>query len=156
MAQWVKSPPSVQAKWVWSLGQEYPWSRKWQLTPVFLPGKSHGQRSLVGYSPWVTKEFNKTSDLKTTTIPIPVGSLGLVFIINTQNGGIPRNAVWVLVPKCYSDITIPRPRIAPKRISVAKRTMRCVAVSKAWWVFWITIGAMFNGKVLSHRLKGIT
>ena len=29
-----------------------PWNRKWQLTPVFLPGKSHGQRSLAGYSPW--------------------------------------------------------------------------------------------------------
>ena len=29
-----------------------PWSRKWQPTPVFLPGKSHGQRSPVGYSPW--------------------------------------------------------------------------------------------------------
>ena len=33
-----------------------PWSRKWQPTPVFLPGKSHGQRSLVGYSPWGCKE----------------------------------------------------------------------------------------------------
>ena len=29
-----------------------PWRRKWQPTPAFLPGKSHGQRSLVGYSPW--------------------------------------------------------------------------------------------------------
>ena len=29
----------------------HPWGRKWQLTPVFLPGKSHGQKSLVGYSP---------------------------------------------------------------------------------------------------------
>ena len=29
-----------------------PWRRKWQSTPVLLPGKSHGQRSLVGYSPW--------------------------------------------------------------------------------------------------------
>ena len=28
------------------------WRRKWQPTPVFLPGKSHGRRSLVGYSPW--------------------------------------------------------------------------------------------------------
>ena len=28
------------------------WRRKWQPTPVFLPGKFHGQRSLVGYSPW--------------------------------------------------------------------------------------------------------
>ena len=32
-----------------------PWRRKWQPTPVFLPGKSHGQGSLVGYSPWGLK-----------------------------------------------------------------------------------------------------
>ena len=36
--------------------RKIPWRRKWQLTPVFLPGKSHGQRSLVGYSPWGQKE----------------------------------------------------------------------------------------------------
>ena len=35
-----------------------PWSRKWQSTPVFLPGKSHGQRNLVGYSPWGCKRTN--------------------------------------------------------------------------------------------------
>ena len=33
-----------------------PWKRKWQPTPVFLPGKSHQQRSLEGYSPWGHKE----------------------------------------------------------------------------------------------------
>ena len=33
------------------------WRRKWQPTPVFLPGKSHGQRSLVGYSPWGHKRI---------------------------------------------------------------------------------------------------
>ena len=33
-----------------------PWSRKWQSTPVFLPGKLHGQRSLVGYRSWSQKE----------------------------------------------------------------------------------------------------
>ena len=37
-----------------------PWSRKWQSTPVFLPGKSHGQKSLVGYSPWGHKELDMT------------------------------------------------------------------------------------------------
>ena len=31
------------------------WRRKWHPTPVFLPGKSHGQRSLAGYSPWIHK-----------------------------------------------------------------------------------------------------
>ena len=37
-----------------------PWRRKWQPTPVFLPGKSHGQRSLVDYSPWGCKEPDTT------------------------------------------------------------------------------------------------
>ena len=36
------------------------WRRKWQPTPVFLPGKSHGQRSLVGCSPWGRKESDTT------------------------------------------------------------------------------------------------
>ena len=35
-----------------------PWRRKWQPTPVFLPGKSHGQRSLEGYSAWGHKELD--------------------------------------------------------------------------------------------------
>ena len=34
-----------------------PWRRKWQPTPVFLPGKSHGQRSLAGFSPWGRKSW---------------------------------------------------------------------------------------------------
>ena len=36
------------------------WRRKWQPTPVFLPGKSHRQRSLVGYSLWAGKESDVT------------------------------------------------------------------------------------------------
>ena len=37
-----------------------PWRRKWQPSPVFLPEKSHGQRSLMGYSPWGCKELDTT------------------------------------------------------------------------------------------------
>ena len=37
-----------------------PWRRAWQPTPVFLPGESHGQRSLAGYSPWGHKESGTT------------------------------------------------------------------------------------------------
>ena len=37
-----------------------PWKRKWQPTQVFLPGESHGGRSLVGYSPWGCKELDMT------------------------------------------------------------------------------------------------
>ena len=38
--------------WVWSLGWEDTWRRKWLPTLIFLPGKLHGQKSLVDYSPW--------------------------------------------------------------------------------------------------------
>ena len=38
----------------------FPWRRAWQPTPVFLPGESHGQRSLVGCSPWGPKESDTT------------------------------------------------------------------------------------------------
>ena len=37
--------------------RKIPWRRKWQPMPVFLPGESHGQRSLVGYSPWGHQEL---------------------------------------------------------------------------------------------------
>ena len=40
-----------------------PWRRKWQSTPVFLPGESDGQRSLVGHSPWACKESDTTKPL---------------------------------------------------------------------------------------------
>ena len=46
--------------WVQSLGQEDPWTKAWQPTPVFLPGESHGQRSLKGYSLWGRKELDMT------------------------------------------------------------------------------------------------
>jgi len=39
------------------------WRRKWQPTPVFLPGKSHGWWNLVGYSPWGRKELDTTEQL---------------------------------------------------------------------------------------------
>ena len=44
------------------------WNRKWQPTPVFLPGKSHRQRSLVGYSPWDHKEPDMTEQLTHTKL----------------------------------------------------------------------------------------
>ena len=43
--------------------RKIPWRREWQSTPVFLPEESHGQRSLVGYSPWDYKEPDMTERL---------------------------------------------------------------------------------------------
>ena len=49
----------VMDREAWHVGK-IPWRRKWQPTPVFLPGESHGQRSLAGYSLWGRKEVNTT------------------------------------------------------------------------------------------------
>ena len=63
MFQKVKSLPAIRRPgfipWVREFG-EIPWRRKWLPTPVFLPGESHGQRSLVGYISWCHKELNIT------------------------------------------------------------------------------------------------
>ena len=61
-----------------------PWRRKWQPTPVFFPEKSHGQRSLVGYSPWghnesemiVTKHIHQRRQWHPTPVLLPGKSHG--------------------------------------------------------------------------------
>ena len=67
VAQTIKNPPAMQEIWVWSLGGKIPWKRKWQPTPVFLPGEFHGQWSLAGYSPRDHTESDWTEWLTHTT-----------------------------------------------------------------------------------------
>ena len=50
----------LQQTWVRSLGRENPMEEEMEPSAVFLPGKSHGQRSLAGYSPWGHKESDMT------------------------------------------------------------------------------------------------
>ena len=52
--------------------RKIPWNRKWHSTSVFLPGKSHGQRSLLGYSPWGHKRVGNDLAAKTTRAS-PIG-----------------------------------------------------------------------------------
>ena len=63
-----------EAQWEWHQRRGFhlwvrkmPWSRKWQPTSVFIPGKFYGQKSLVGYSPWAYKELGTTEWLNTHT-----------------------------------------------------------------------------------------
>ena len=63
VAQMVKHLPTMRETQLQSLGWKISWRRKWQPTPVFLPGKSHGWRNLVGYSPWGRKELDMTEQL---------------------------------------------------------------------------------------------
>ena len=65
VAQMVKRLLTMRETRVQSLGREdmISWRRKWQPTPVFLPGKSHGRKSLVGYSLWGRKDLDTTERL---------------------------------------------------------------------------------------------
>ena len=56
----------------------YCFSYTWQPTPVLLPGKFHGQRSLVGYSPWGRKESDTTERLHSFTVYKMVSSQAFV------------------------------------------------------------------------------
>ena len=55
-----KDLPAMQETRALSLGQGDPWRREQQSTPVYLPEVSHGQRSLVGYSPYGPKDLDMT------------------------------------------------------------------------------------------------
>ena len=63
VAQLVKHLPAMQETWFNSWVRKLPWRRKWQPTPVFLPGESHGRRGLVGYGSWNRSSWTRLSAL---------------------------------------------------------------------------------------------
>ena len=65
VAQRVKNLPAVQETGVQSLGGGDPCRKEWLPTPVFLSGKFHGHRSLVGYCSWGCKELDTTEQIHT-------------------------------------------------------------------------------------------
>ena len=67
--------------WMWKI----PWKREWPPTPVFLPGKSHGQRSLAGYSPWSHKWVRHVLVTNTTTSIYNTLLMTLVPMLNTSS-----------------------------------------------------------------------
>ena len=96
----IKNPPEMQETWVGSLGWvgKIPWRRGWLPTPVFLPGESHGWRSLVGYSPWGCKESDITEQLHFTSC-IKLGQY-----IHTFKGYNVKYRIYILNVYFYSII----------------------------------------------------
>ena len=74
--------------------ERIPWRREWQPTPVFLPGKSQGQRSLVGYCPWGPKEWDTTEWL---TLWSPGDLKQVPSYWPVEGGGGPRSGAHQLV-----------------------------------------------------------
>ena len=78
-----------------------PWKRAWQPTPVLLPGKFHGQRSLVGCSPWGHEELDMTEWLHFHFSLSQIGEgngnpLQCPCLVNPMNGGAWWAAVYVV------------------------------------------------------------
>ena len=93
IAELVKNPPAMLETWVQSLSWEDPLEKAWPPTPVFLPGKSHGQRSLVSYSPWGCKESDITERLSLSLSDGPRGFPGGSVVKNLPaNAGDTRDA----------------------------------------------------------------
>ena len=91
--------------WVPSLSREDPWRRARQPTPVFLPGESHGQRSLVGYSPW-GHNWARVHAMQTDSLGLPVFLIAIcAFFLN-----------WLCCLAC--GILFPWPGIEPRAIAV--------------------------------------
>ena len=67
VAQMVKICPQYRRPEFDSWVRKIPWRREWQLSPIFLPGKFHGQKSLAGYSPCGCKESDMTEQLSVHT-----------------------------------------------------------------------------------------
>ena len=98
-----------------------PWNRKWQPTPALLPGKFHGQRSLVGYSPWDCKELDMiehTDKMHIHMKPLQfssVQSLSRVQLFATPWTVARQAPLSMLFPRqqCWSGLPFPSPGSSP-------------------------------------------
>ena len=81
VAQRLNHLPAMQETWVQSLGRKIPWRRKWQPTPVFLPGESHGWRSLVGKVHRVAESRTRLSDFTFTLLLPERGTLKSLSVV---------------------------------------------------------------------------
>ena len=89
----------LKRMWAWSLVGKTPWRRKWQPTPVFLPGEFHRQRSLEGYSPWGHKESDMMEGWGTVRSPVEpcfhlrdrFPCMGFIYLQDNRQFGLNKN-----------------------------------------------------------------
>ena len=138
----VKNLPAVQETQVQLLVRKIPWRRKWQPTPVFLPGESHGQRSLVGYSPWNHKESDKTEWLTQHNITIvhspwllqPLPYFGVGEEISQNSWAISVCFLWpvLCIIKSYTRSSPERPWFLKALLLVSVQTTKGSSSYRYW------------------------
>ena len=104
---WVCMLKSLPKPWV----RKMPWERKWQPTPVFLPGESHGQRSLAGHSPWGCKRVrhNLVSKQQQTVISTYIQQWSWVAVRETTwpKRPLSRRILTADLPSLKLDVLLP-------------------------------------------------
>ena len=103
---WMEEPGRLQSMGLLRVGHDWAtslslftcmhWRRKWQPTPVFLPGKCHGQRSLVSYSPPSCKESDTTEHACTHRQEVAGPSVSLKTLTRE---------LWLISLPSYSNLT---------------------------------------------------
>ena len=86
----------ILAAIIYFLGK-IPWRRKWQATPALLPGKLHGWRSLIGYSPWGRKESDATEWLHFTSLHVDMHFNSLGYTLRSGIAGSYGNSMFNLL-----------------------------------------------------------
>ena len=108
--------------------RKIPWKRKWQPTPALLPGESHGQRGLVGYSPRGLNESDTTERLTLSRH----FTLSKVFSLKSgaaKHAEIPR-------VDCRNPVSLAEGRELPGRVSERNCVGSCVLLGLPRWCQW--------------------
>ena len=88
---------------------KFPWSRKWQPTPIFLLGTSHGQRSLTGYRPWGRKELDTTEHTYMSLVLQKSSKTVLCVSLEAKPGSCPKAALLFLHCSSLVSASLPFP-----------------------------------------------
>ena len=117
-----------------------PCKRKWQLTPVFLPGKLHGQRSLAGYKPWGCEQ-SETMEWLTHLVKQMTYVIPSFCCFTSKMGGL---KYWLpIVTSSFRAVQTMDKQEMPSR-SVGPGSQNCVyffffAVMFSWYLEWCVI-----------------
>ena len=140
--------------------EKIPWRRAWQLAPVFLPGGSHGQRRLAGYSPWGCKESDTTEQL-TLHFHFMIGSWNPIVTINLWSMSIHQKllitiAIAILPKRHLEDSFTNISAVTPLGLILCpwhrSETAQCSLPKPPSFHSWSSRGGL--GRILAYDIVG--
>ena len=120
----IKNLHAIQEIQVQFLDWKIPWRRKWQPLPILLPGKSHGQRSLAGYSPWGHKKSDMTEQMAHKMVHLlQLMNLQRLMSLNGHHHHHPKSVVYMRIYSWFCIVYV----------VVAVQSLSCPLSTVAHW-----------------------